>query len=163
MFGLTFEKLVVIALIAALIVGPSRLPHYAQRLAETVRAVRAFLDAARERTEAETGISLEEWRAMDLRRYDPRRIVRDALDPDTETEREPEEPGEPGPEGKDVQPIPVQRSAEEEEESERADPAPAEAGPDAPEPRLRWVVVGGSSGHPKRMLVEVDDEPVDAG
>ena len=37
MFGLSFEKIVLVGIIAAIILGPSRLPHYAEKLGETVR------------------------------------------------------------------------------------------------------------------------------
>jgi sec-independent protein translocase protein TatB len=43
---------------------------------------------------------LDEWRKLDPRQYDPRRIIRDALlepDPDQEDEPEPEEAPEPAP------------------------------------------------------------------
>ncbi|GLJ60949.1 hypothetical protein GCM10017576_10780 [Microbacterium barkeri] len=175
MFGLTFEKLLVIALIAAVIVGPTRLPHYAQRVAELIRSVRSFLDAARERTEAETGISLEEWKAMDPRRYDPRRIVRDALDPAAEESRADEVPSAeavretvvgPARAGGDEHPDPAGVVLGSEMQQVRvirpvaADETVAEP-PEGREParRRKWVVVGGSSGHPKRVLVDIDDEP----
>lgn len=85
MFGLSLEKLVVLALIAAFVLGPHRLPQYAQRLAEIVRTLRDLLETTRERTRAELGaelgaaLSADEWRGLDPRRYDPRSIIRDAL------------------------------------------------------------------------------------
>lgn len=81
MFGLTFEKLLLVAVIAGLVIGPHRLPHYARRLAEIVRSLRALIDTTRTRVEAETGGTLasDDWTSLDLRRYDPRRIVREAL------------------------------------------------------------------------------------
>jgi len=80
MFGLTIEKLVVVALLAAVVIGPRRLPVYASRVAALVRrlAVRAS-DAAR-RAENETGIAAlrDDWTTLDPRQYDPRRIIREA-------------------------------------------------------------------------------------
>ncbi|GAB3989009.1 hypothetical protein [Nocardioides marmoraquaticus] len=76
MFGLTFEKLFVVAIVAGLVIGPTRLPAYAQRLADTVGSFRAFMDASRARAAADLG----EWTELDPRRYDPRRLVREALD-----------------------------------------------------------------------------------
>lgn len=76
MFGLTFEKLFVVAIVAGLVIGPTRLPAYAQRLADTVRSFRAFMEATRARAAADLG----EWAELDPRRYDPRRLVREALD-----------------------------------------------------------------------------------
>jgi sec-independent protein translocase protein TatB len=78
MFGLTFEKLLVIAIVAGLVIGPRRLPVYAAQLAAFVRDLRRFIESTRTRAEDELGLP-PDWRA-DLRRYDPRRIVRDALD-----------------------------------------------------------------------------------
>ncbi|MGW9113670.1 hypothetical protein [Microbacterium sp. NPDC055683] len=190
MFGLTFEKLLVLALIAAVIVGPSRLPQYAHRLAELIRSVRSFLDAARERTEAETGVSLEEWKQMDPRRYDPRRIVREALVAPTEAQggqaastdvvrtadagvRPDAADAAPGAEPPSVRTIPPERAREAdgaapatEIEQDVADLAPDVSGHDdvtAPERRRKWVVVGGSSGHPRRMLVDVPEDPAQDG
>lgn len=81
MFGLTLEKLFVVAVLAAVIIGPSRLPGYAARLAELVRGVRAFVDSTRTRTESELGVAIDpaQWHAG-IRQYDPRHIVRQALD-----------------------------------------------------------------------------------
>ncbi|GAA4771163.1 Sec-independent protein translocase family protein [Microbacterium gilvum] len=185
MFGLTFEKLLVLALIAAVIVGPSRLPQYAHRLAELIRSVRSFLDAARERTEAETGVSLEEWKQMDPRRYDPRRIVREALVAPAEVPREQAASTDvvsaadadgrpdaadavPGSESPSVRTIRPERAREAdgaaaaaEAEHDVSDGAPDVSGHDdatAPEQRRKWVVVGGSSGHPRRMLMDVAED-----
>ncbi|MCS5498534.1 twin-arginine translocase TatA/TatE family subunit [Cnuibacter physcomitrellae] len=81
MFGLSLEKLVVLALIAALVLGPHRLPHYAHRLGELVRSLCDLLDVARDSARAEIGgeLSLDEWRRLDPRRYHPRSLVREAL------------------------------------------------------------------------------------
>lgn len=81
MFGLTFEKLLVIAVLAALIVGPQNLPGYVYRLGEFIRTLRAYADAARASVEAEAGTSLrrEDWRTLDPRHYDLRRVIRDAI------------------------------------------------------------------------------------
>ncbi|MFT4009173.1 MAG: hypothetical protein QM655_03925 [Nocardioidaceae bacterium] len=81
MFGLTFEKLFLVAVIAGVVIGPQRLPIYAQKLAETIRGLRSMVETARSTAEQEMGVSLQraEW---DLRQYDPRRIVQDALKED---------------------------------------------------------------------------------
>lgn len=78
MFGLSFEKLLLVAVVAGVIVGPQRLPAYAQKLAETIRSLRAFLDAARAQAERELGVPLAGV-DLDPRQFDPRRIVREAL------------------------------------------------------------------------------------
>ncbi len=79
MFGLTFEKLFLVAIIAGVVIGPHRLPLYAQRLGETVRALRTLVESTRTKAEAELGISLQRTEWESLRQYDPRHIVRDAL------------------------------------------------------------------------------------
>ncbi|MFI8565548.1 twin-arginine translocase TatA/TatE family subunit [Rhodococcus sp. NPDC078407] len=81
MFGLTFEKLFLVAVIAGFVLGPQRLPGYAHQLTRAVRGVRHFVDTTRSAAEAEMGVPLRrsEWESMDLRQYDPRRIVSEAL------------------------------------------------------------------------------------
>ncbi|WP_032405435.1 Sec-independent protein translocase subunit TatA/TatB [Rhodococcoides fascians] len=81
MFGLTFEKLFLVAIIAGFVLGPSRLPGYAQQLGRAVRSVRQFVDTTRSAAEDEMGVPLRrsQWETMDVRQYDPRRIVADAL------------------------------------------------------------------------------------
>ncbi|WP_344781717.1 Sec-independent protein translocase TatB [Microbacterium kribbense] len=81
-FGLTIEKLVVIGLIAALLLGPEKLPRYAAMLAQAVTKGREMLGIAKERMHDELGNDLD-WRTLDPRQYDPRRIIREALLDDT--------------------------------------------------------------------------------
>ncbi|HKT55745.1 MAG TPA: Sec-independent protein translocase TatB [Microbacterium sp.] len=79
--GLTIEKLIVIGLIAAMLLGPERLPKYAALLAQfTVRA-REFVNGAKDRMREEMGDEFDDvdWRKLDPRQYDPRRIIREAL------------------------------------------------------------------------------------
>jgi sec-independent protein translocase protein TatB len=80
-FGLTFDKLIVIAVIAVFLIGPDRLPGYAARLAQLVRQIRGYADGARDRMREEMGDDFDEvdWRKLDPRQYDPRRIIREAL------------------------------------------------------------------------------------
>jgi sec-independent protein translocase protein TatB len=80
-FGLTFDKLALIAILAVVILGPERLPHYAQRLAELVRTLRALADSAKTRLKEEMGPEVDDidWKKLDPRQYDPRRIIREAL------------------------------------------------------------------------------------
>ena len=74
-------KLLVIAVLALFLVGPEKLPEYAAKLARFVRAARGMLDDAKDRVREELGPDFdeEEWRKLDPRQYDPRRIIRDAL------------------------------------------------------------------------------------
>lgn len=95
MFGLTIEKLFLVAIIAGFVLGPSRLPGYAHGLGRAVRTVRHFVETTRSAAEDEMGVPLRrsEWESIDLRQYDPRRIVSDALR-DTEPLRETHSPSE---------------------------------------------------------------------
>lgn len=81
MFGLTFEKLLVIAVIAAFLIGPERLPAAVEYLRRFAVQVRGWLNGAKDRVRDEVGSEFDEvdWRALDPRQYDPRRIIRDAL------------------------------------------------------------------------------------
>lgn len=80
-FGLTIEKLLLIGLVAALILGPERLPRYAESLAGLTRRTRDWLATARTRVRDEMGEDFDDvdWRTLDPRQYDPRRIIREAL------------------------------------------------------------------------------------
>lgn len=79
--GLTIEKLLLIGLIAGLIIGPERLPRYAQALAQFTRRARDFAKTAGTRVKDEMGEDFDDvdWRTLDPRQYDPRRIIREAL------------------------------------------------------------------------------------
>lgn len=129
MIGLTFDKLLVVAFLAAVLVGPQRLPGYTQRLAETARGLRTYVEATRaEATKAGIPVRRADWERLDPRRYDPRRIVTEALrDPGLAVP----ETAAAGPHGPHLQAVP-----------------PAEqpvAGP-------TWVVTG-DSAHPRRRRV----------
>ncbi|WP_420897868.1 twin-arginine translocase TatA/TatE family subunit [Cryobacterium adonitolivorans] len=81
MFGLTFEKLLLIGLVAVFLVGPDKLPRYALMLGRLVRRLRALASGATDRMRDEMGPEFDDvdWKKYDPRRYDPRRIIRDAL------------------------------------------------------------------------------------
>ena len=85
MFGLTFEKLLVIGVIAVFLLGPERLPQYAAKLAQLVKGLRRMANGAKERMREEMGDDFDEvqWQKLDPRQYDPRRIIREALLEDT--------------------------------------------------------------------------------
>lgn len=80
-FGLTFDKLLIIGLIAVFLLGPERLPYYASQLARLVRSLRDMANGAKVRMREEMGPDFDEidWKKLDPRQYDPRRIIRDAL------------------------------------------------------------------------------------
>ncbi len=81
MLGINGAEFLVLIVVALLVVGPERLPGYAEQLATWVRTLRRFLGTARERVASELGEEAADvdWASLDPRRYDPRRIVRDAL------------------------------------------------------------------------------------
>ncbi|HXR45495.1 MAG TPA: Sec-independent protein translocase TatB [Pseudolysinimonas sp.] len=80
-FGLTFDKLIIIAVIAVFLIGPDRLPGYAAQLARMVKSLRTMADGAKDRMREEMGDEFDEvdWKKLDPRQYDPRRIIREAL------------------------------------------------------------------------------------
>ena len=81
MFGLSGEKILILGVLAAIILGPDRLPGYARKLAQFVKGVRKFAENANSQMKDELGEGFEDmdWRKLDPRQYDPRRIVREAL------------------------------------------------------------------------------------
>lgn len=81
MFGLTFDKLLLIGVIAVFLLGPERLPHYAAQLARLVKSLKLMADGAKDRLREEMGPEFDEvdWQKLDPRQYDPRRIIREAL------------------------------------------------------------------------------------
>lgn len=81
MFGLTIDKMLLIGVIAVFLLGPDRLPHYAAQLARLVRSLRDMANGAKDRMRDELGPDFDEvdWKKLDPRQYDPRRIIREAL------------------------------------------------------------------------------------
>ncbi|MGV8875429.1 MAG: twin-arginine translocase TatA/TatE family subunit [Rhodococcus sp. (in: high G+C Gram-positive bacteria)] len=136
MFGLTFEKLFLVAIIAGFVLGPSRLPGYARQLGQAVRNLRQFVDTTRSAAETDLGVPLRrtDWESLNLRQYDPRRIVTDALD----------DSNSPAPE-----PTPKATASED---------VIAEAG--RVRPGQKYLITG-SASHPRRVLIESlpDDDP----
>jgi sec-independent protein translocase protein TatB len=80
-FGLTFEKLLLIGVIAVFIIGPERLPAYSAKFGQLVRKLKEMSTGAKDRIKEELGDDFdeEEWKKLDPRQYDPRRIIREAL------------------------------------------------------------------------------------
>jgi sec-independent protein translocase protein TatB len=67
-----------LGLIAVFILGPDRLPHYAQQLAKFAKSVKRMADGAKDQLSNEIGEELD-WKKLDPLQYDPRRIIREAL------------------------------------------------------------------------------------
>lgn len=80
MGSLTFDKLIIIGIIVMLIFGPEKLPGLAEQLAHLIRRLKSWSNDMKDRAEDELGddFSIDDWRKLDPRQYDPRRIVRDA-------------------------------------------------------------------------------------
>ena len=81
MFGINGWELVIILVVAMLVIGPERLPVYAEQLGSLMRRGRDLLQSAKARVDDELGPEFNDvdWSKLDPRQYDPRKIVRDAL------------------------------------------------------------------------------------
>lgn len=81
MFDINGGEFIILIVVALVVLGPERLPQYAQQLGKLVREAKGFAMKAREQVRAEMGDEFDDvdWQALDPRRYDPRRIVREAL------------------------------------------------------------------------------------
>jgi sec-independent protein translocase protein TatB len=80
-FGLTFDKLLIIGVLALFVLGPERLPGYATQLARLAKSLRGLANGAKDRMREEMGPDFDDvdWKKLDPRQYDPRRIIREAL------------------------------------------------------------------------------------
>lgn len=128
MFGLTFEKLLLIGIIAVFLLGPEKLPHYAAQLGRLARQLRDMANGAKDRMRDEMGPEFDDldWKKLDPRQYDPRRIIREALIDDGTEKDHPEKPqsatvsrAAPNPEG-----AYLQRKRAKEKVLAPAEPAP---------------------------------------
>ena len=81
MFGINGSEFIVLLVVAAFVLGPERLPQYAAQLGRLVRELRRMAQGASHQMREELGPEFDDidWRKLDPRQYDPRRIVRDAL------------------------------------------------------------------------------------
>lgn len=79
--GLSFEKILLLAVVAAFILGPANLPRYAGMLGAGVRRLKEFVSSSKERLSSEEREAFGDidWKKLDPRQYDPRRIIADAL------------------------------------------------------------------------------------
>lgn len=79
--GINGPEFLLLLIIGLLVIGPSRLPEYTQKLANIVKEVRRMASGAREQIKEEVGIDIDEvdWKKYDPRQYDPRRIIKEAL------------------------------------------------------------------------------------
>jgi len=81
MLGLSFDKVIILGLIAAFILGPQRLPDAVEWLMHAVKRVKAFGTEMKSRVADEMGPEFDDvdWKKLDPRQYDPRQIIRQAL------------------------------------------------------------------------------------
>ena len=79
--GINGSELLVLAVLAVVILGPEKLPEYAAQLARLVKELRRMATGAKEQLREEVGddIADMDWRKLDPRQYDPRKIIKDAL------------------------------------------------------------------------------------
>lgn len=81
MLGINGGELVLLLVVLVIVVGPERLPRFAEQLGVWVRTMRGVVRSAKTRVDEELGEQGADvdWASLDPRRYDPRRIVREAL------------------------------------------------------------------------------------
>lgn len=70
-----------IGIIAVFLIGPDRLPGYSAQFARLIKSLRNMARGAKDRMRDELGPDFDEveWKKLDPRQYDPRRIIREAL------------------------------------------------------------------------------------
>lgn len=101
MFDINGGEMLVLAGVALVVLGPDKLPGYAAQAAKMLRQLRTMADNAKDQMREHIGPEFDDvdWKTLDPRQYDPRRIVREALmaeDDDPPTEK-PVSPGAPRP------------------------------------------------------------------
>lgn len=81
MGGISGGEFIVLAVVAMIVLGPEKLPKYAAQLAKWIKAARRWMDQVKDQVGEELGPEAADvdWKSMDPRQYDPRRIVKDAL------------------------------------------------------------------------------------
>ncbi|MGC2940021.1 MULTISPECIES: twin-arginine translocase TatA/TatE family subunit [unclassified Brevibacterium] len=81
MLGINGTEMVILVVVALVVIGPKRLPEYAQKLRDLVRQMRRMAEGAKDSVQRDFGDDFKDvdWQKLDPRQYDPRRIVREAL------------------------------------------------------------------------------------
>lgn len=97
MFDINGSEFLVLGAVALFVLGPEKLPGYAAQAARVLRQLRTMADGARDQMREQLGPEFDDvdWKALDPRQYDPRRIVRDALAAADDDENAPERPEKP--------------------------------------------------------------------
>ncbi|WP_313277048.1 Sec-independent protein translocase TatB [Timonella senegalensis] len=85
MAGINGGEFLVILVIAVIVIGPERLPKYAEQFAQFIKGAKKFVTEAKAKVDDELGPEVKDidWQKLDPRQYDPRRIVKEALLDDT--------------------------------------------------------------------------------
>ncbi|MCQ9368422.1 twin-arginine translocase TatA/TatE family subunit [Brevibacterium sp. 50QC2O2] len=81
MIGINGTEFVIIVVVALIVIGPKRIPEYAQQLRDLVRGLKSQAQGLRDDLRKDMGDEFDEvdWAKLDPRQYDPRRIVKEAL------------------------------------------------------------------------------------
>lgn len=81
MFGISGLQLLLILFVIAVVVGPSRLPTVAATVTKWVKTSRVQLSKLRETLDDEVGEDLKDLdlSKLDVRQYDPRKLIREAV------------------------------------------------------------------------------------
>lgn len=89
MLGISGLEFVILIILVFVIIGPERMPEYAQQLKDFVKWVRRMAFDAKDDLKETLGPDLGDinWRQYDPRQYDPRVIVREAFAEDDEERR----------------------------------------------------------------------------
>lgn len=79
--GINGTEMVILVVVALVVIGPKRLPEYAEKLRDFVRQMRRMAEGAKDNVRRDFGDDFNDvdWQKLDPRQYDPRRIVREAL------------------------------------------------------------------------------------
>ncbi|MEI6220756.1 MAG: sec-independent translocase [Actinomycetes bacterium] len=77
MFGIGFEKLLVLAILAVVLIGPDKLPHFAVDAAKFLQRMRGFSREAMTEFKSQLG---PEYANMDLKDLNPKTFIANHLD-----------------------------------------------------------------------------------
>lgn len=88
MFGINGTEMLIIVIVALLVIGPQRLPEYAEQLKEFIKLLKRRADEAKGSLRRDFAEDLPDvdWKTLDPRQYDPRRIVREALQEESQAQ-----------------------------------------------------------------------------
>jgi Tat protein translocase TatB subunit len=73
MFGINGTEMVILVVVALVVIGPKRLPEYAQKLRDFVRQMRRMAEGAKDSVRRDFGDDFKDvdWQKLDPRQYDP--------------------------------------------------------------------------------------------